>query len=83
MMPRNVIDGNQLVELLQDEEGIKVSRTTYGYGRYAVRIEYKRHNYVVLSYFGGQTFIVRVNCPGSAFLWGVGYTVDEILDIIL
>ena len=83
MMPRHVIDGNQLIELLQDEEQLKVSRTTWGYGGFAVRIEYGLSDYVEVSYGGGQTFIVRAKSPSSTFRWRVSYTVDQILDTIL
>ena len=84
MMPRNVIDGNQLVELLQDEEGLRVSRTTWGPDyRFAIRIEYGLGDYVEVSYFGGQTFTVRAKSAHSVFNWVESYTVDQILDIIL
>ena len=83
MMPKHVIDGNQLIELLQDEESLRVSRTTCGYWEFAVRIEYGLSDYIEVSYGGGQTFIVRSRSDSSAFGYGLNYTVDQILDIIL
>ena len=84
MMPRHVIDGNQLVELLQDEDSLHISRTTWGPDyQFAIRIEYGLSDYVEVSYFGGQTFIVRAKSSYSVFNWIESYTVDQILNIVL